>query len=167
MSIWRRKSQSSPEPQFPSNALLKKYFGRNQTGFVRFDVGLYRTRMYDELRRDFDTCLHFGPNHLMRAADYTGEGFEPVVIFQNGILSDWSRSVLEHHGLLPPAELLPTFEHELFVECVAYHASSTVRCDTWWEWIVTDNSISLQLKPDANSMGGNCPRRSLDELLRE
>lgn len=156
-----KRINSEYESDFPSNALLRKYFGRNRKLTVRLDVGNVARSSHSILRQKFDDALRVVPELILKRMDQASEGFVPIKVFDNGACHEVARFWLSDIGI----DLTPEMESALCDEFIAHYQRAPFRHGTWWEWFVEERTIGARITADANPQGGNRPRRTLKEVL--
>ncbi len=154
---------------FPSDAFLKKYYGRNRRlKRVFMDTLLpflgHREGLYQYLRDKFDFVLRTGAMHLIRMADRDEHGFENIYVFKDYHCSDWVRAALEDCDLA--VELTLEAEAELCAEFCEQFRTGAFYEDSWWHWFTEDGTIGICVCPEALQTGGN-RTRTLEEFMQE
>lgn len=149
---------------FPSDEWLQKYFGTDvaAAGKPHPHWDEISTTLYTELRHDFDTTLAYSPHRILKDMDGCDKGFSLVYVFKDGTPAEWIDSVLESYGLntiLPPEAF-----RELCGELIAHYQAGAFFTDDWWEWRTEDNSIWVEIRPEA-LVNGRIKRRTLADLL--
>ena len=154
---------------FPSDAFLKKYYGKNRRlKRVLLDTLLpfrgHWEGLYPYLRDQFDMVLRTSAMHLIRLADREEKGFENILVFEDYHCSAWVRALLETNDLA--AELSLDAEAELCAEFIQQYSTGAFYEDGWWKWFAEDGTIGITVNSDALQSGGN-RTRTLEEFIHE
>lgn len=146
---------------FPSDQFLKKYCGDDKALDFNPQRGEIPTQLHDELRRRFEYVFLALPVHFIKAMNREGKGFSRVYIYNDGEFGDWVDLALDHQGL-------PGFSSEatsdLCTEFCDNRKAATIHDDHWWHWEVVDNSVWVEVIPEAIAAGKN-KRCTLAQLL--
>lgn len=149
---------------FPSSEWLEKHFGEDYTTSPH-SMPDTRITMHEYLRRIFDAALRSTTVRQIRNLDREAKGFEKVYTFKDGKLCKLPTLWLNRYGLVNALSSQAT--SVLCREFITHLKADTFHEDDWWHWQTRDQSVWIEVKPEANQMGGNQPRRSLSDILGE
>ena len=135
---------------FPSDAFMKKYFGKNVSIAGNPHRAEVDTELYVRIRDVFDFVLRCAPRHRLRA-EYWDERPGMVSIFTDGVPADWVEPALETHGLL--VRLPAVAFRELCQEFIAHYQARAFHQHEWWRWQVEGESMWVEVIPEAIAAG--------------
>ena len=152
---------------FPSDEFLQKYFTDDELFTSPPAYGSRTQSLYSMIRELFFLALVYAPYKHIREQDKANTGITSQFVFVERRLSDQAKLMLfDSVDYTPSTSTVEVFEHQLFAEMEAqFKLGNLPNVDSWWEWFVIEGTIGIRLTPEANSVGGNRPVRSLSEMF--
>lgn len=152
------------EDSFPSTGFLKKYFGETFIIPENPIRGTVSTDLYTGLRRVFGQVLYDTPELKLDLQNSANKGFTSVYVFNDGTPEPWVDDQLERRGLM--VKLSADAFRELCVEFIEHFQNGALKNSDWWRWRCEDNSIWVEVIPEAIAAGKNIEQpRSLMDVL--